>query len=317
MKRLILWSLLLFPLCVQAQQQTEYNRKGDEAMRRKDYQDAKMWYEEGVSYCDPYSINQLTAIWVREESMHSPMGPVMGKCLQCLNSMAISKKDTLAIKKLILFYTDGIGTARDENSANSWREMLTQLRNPYPRSGKTREKMRFFAGFSSLPPVAPYGIQIGGISTVGWYVRVRTNMVTPRNTELNGEKIEFTNNRIPVFDARDEMYRFLPESRNSIRKSLWMGTAGLVFKVAPALCLSAGAGYAQYGEAHEYEMIDRVTGLPGERNWAGNTDTSYRNVAIDVDATVSLGKRFYGTAGCCVLNLKYIYPSVGIGIFLN
>jgi hypothetical protein len=316
MKRLILWSLLIFPFCVMAQQQTEYNQKGDEAMRRKDYQDAKMWYEEGVSYCDPYSINQLTAIWMREESMHSSMGPVMNKCLNCLNSIAISKKDTIAMKKLILFYTEGIGTARDENSANSWQEMLTQHRSPNPpvyRPGKPREKMNFFVGYSSLLPIAPYGIQVGGAGTVGWYVRVRTNMVFRRKTELYGENIEYTNRRIPVFDTWDETYRYLSGSQ----KSLWMGTAGLVFKIAPAVCLSAGAGYVQYEEAYEYEKIDRITGMPGERGWTRNKDISYQSVAIDVDAMFVFGKRFYGTAGCSVLNLKYVYPSVGVGVFLN
>jgi hypothetical protein len=317
MKRLILWSLLIFSFCcVQAQQQTEYNRKGDEAMRRKDYRDAKMWYEEGVSYCDPYSINQLTLIWVTDANMHSSMGPVMNKCLNCLNNMAISKKDTLAMKKLILFYTDGIGTAKDENSANSWHEMLMQLRNPYPSVGpkKSREKMKFFIGFSSLPPVAPYGIQIGGTSAVGWYVRARTNMVFPHNdTALNGEKIEYTNGRIPVFDAQDEMYRSLPE----IQKSMWMGTGGLIFKVSPAVRLSAGAGYVQYEETHEYEKIDPITSLPGERGRVINKDVSFRSVAIDADAMILLGKRFYGTVGCSVLNLKFIYPSAGIGIFFN
>lgn len=50
----------VFPLGLLAQQRTEYNRKGDEAMKRLDYSDAKMWYEEGVSQCDAYSIDQLT-----------------------------------------------------------------------------------------------------------------------------------------------------------------------------------------------------------------------------------------------------------------
>lgn len=56
MKRL--WILTLFvalPMCLLAQQKTEYNRKGDEAMKRLDYSDARMWYEEGVVQCDPYS----------------------------------------------------------------------------------------------------------------------------------------------------------------------------------------------------------------------------------------------------------------------
>ncbi len=54
MKRL--WILTLFvalPMCLLAQQKTEYNRKGDEAMKRLDYSDARMWYEEGVVQCDP------------------------------------------------------------------------------------------------------------------------------------------------------------------------------------------------------------------------------------------------------------------------
>lgn len=49
MKRL--WILIFFvvlPMCLLAQQKTEYNRKGDEAMKRLDYSDARMWYEEGV-----------------------------------------------------------------------------------------------------------------------------------------------------------------------------------------------------------------------------------------------------------------------------
>ena len=65
MKRL--WIFILFvavlPGYMMAQQQTDSNRKGDEAMRRQDYRLATMWYEEGVIQCDSYSIDQLTTIW--------------------------------------------------------------------------------------------------------------------------------------------------------------------------------------------------------------------------------------------------------------
>jgi hypothetical protein len=330
MRQLILWSLLLFPLCVQAQRQTEYNQKGDEAMRRKDYRDAKLWYEEGVSYCDPYSINQLTAIWVTDESMHLSLGPVMNKCLDCLNSMAISKKDTLAMKKLILFYSDGIGTSKDENSANSWREMLMQLRNPYPelyRPKKQQKKTFFFAGLSSLPPVAPYGIQLGGGGSVGWYVRARSNLVFPRKTNgvecVNGEKngTDYSG-KIPAFDETGQLYRFIPSGDETFaegEKSMLIGTAGLMFKIVPNVYLSAGAGYVKYDVSYEYEKIDKNSALPVEngRGWARNKDISYQSVAVDVDAMVVMGKWFYATAGCSVLDLKYIYPNVGVGIFFN
>ena len=45
---LLLMLTCCLPWCTQAQRQTEYNRKGDEALERKDYRDAKMWFEEGV-----------------------------------------------------------------------------------------------------------------------------------------------------------------------------------------------------------------------------------------------------------------------------
>ena len=47
-RRIWIWLMcVLLPLGVMAQQRAEYNRKGDEAMKRLDYSDAKMWYEEG------------------------------------------------------------------------------------------------------------------------------------------------------------------------------------------------------------------------------------------------------------------------------
>ncbi|MDR2469804.1 MAG: hypothetical protein LBD27_04910 [Tannerella sp.] len=326
MKKKTVWILILFPLYVQAQL-TEYNQKGDEAMQQKDYQDAKMWYEEGVSYCNPYSINRLIDIWTEDRSIRSSMGPVMNKCLDCLHNMAISRRDTLAMKKLIFFYTEGIGTSKDETSANSWQEMLEQIRNPYvagqSRPGKPREKMKFFAGFSASS-VAPVGIQIGSTGAVGWYARIRTNLVFPQNTAVKCENGRESGGNytgtIPEFDHKSppEMYRF---TSAALKKSLWTGTVGIVFRVMPNVYLSAGAGYAQYSVLHEYEKIDNAgSPVPNSRGWAINTDESFKSAAIDVDAKVVFGKQFYGTAGCSMLHLKstkHIYPNIGIGYFFT
>lgn len=91
----------VFPLGLLAQQRTEYNRKGDEAMKRLDYSDAKMWYEEGVSQCDAYSIDQLTTIWLSNERMRPSMRSLMNKCLNCLTVKA-TEDDPDAISKLII-----------------------------------------------------------------------------------------------------------------------------------------------------------------------------------------------------------------------
>ena len=109
----ILIVFILFPWAALAQQQTEYNRKGDEALKRKDYRDAKMWFEEGVSYCDAYSIDKLTEIWLINERMRPSMRSLMNKCLNCLNVRG-TEQDTTAMHQLILYYDKGIGAPANE-----------------------------------------------------------------------------------------------------------------------------------------------------------------------------------------------------------
>ena len=162
MKKIIILSLLLLPLSLWAQRQTEYNRNGDAAMELKDYDAAMFWYDQGVLDCNRHSINKLTEIWRADSTMHASMRVVMGRCLSCLDEDAHAK-DSLAIKQIIEYYSEGIGTAPNEVSANSWKEQLEQLRQPVtniyiPQAQK--ERMKFFAGYH-VSPIAPFGIQVG------------------------------------------------------------------------------------------------------------------------------------------------------------
>jgi len=186
MKRL--WILTLFvvlPMCLLAQQKTEYNRKGDEAMKRLDYSDARMWYEEGVVQCDPYSIGQLTSIWLANQRMRPSMHSLMNKCRACLELMA-NNKDTTAISQLIVYYTEGIGASKNETLAKSWQDRLETLRKPvepvfYPSANqmkpdKPKEPMKFFVGYA-YSIEAPYGLTVGGLkSRLGWFARFKTNL---------------------------------------------------------------------------------------------------------------------------------------------
>ena len=171
MKRL--WILTLFvalPMCLLAQQKTEYNRKGDEAMKRLDYSDARMWYEEGVVQCDPYSIEQLTSIWLANQRMRPSMHSLMNKCRACLELMA-NNEDTTAISQLIIYYTEGIGTSKNETLAQSWQDRLETLRKPvepvfYPSANPIKpdtpkEPMKFFIGYA-YSIEAPYGYRCAG-----------------------------------------------------------------------------------------------------------------------------------------------------------
>ncbi|MDR2918145.1 MAG: hypothetical protein LBV72_02115 [Tannerella sp.] len=332
MKNIILLMLLFIPFFAEAQRQTEYNRKGDEAMKQMDYQIAKFWYEEGVLDCDRYSIDQLTSIWMADESMRISMEPVMNRCLTCLTEAATERKDTLAMNKLIVYYTEGIGTSPNESSATYWKEQLGQFRTPFyqratvVRERKPKDPMKFFAGYH-LSFAAPYGVQMGAMNeTWGFYVRFRTNMSFHSDSQvecINGDK---GTGIIPEFVKDGTLYEFLkkddtPVSQNPDKNekvkgksSSFIATAGFMLKAFPNTYISVGAGYVERNVFYRYGKINPTASEGFESyGWAKNTDVSIQGVALDVDATVKFAKNFYGSVGCTFLNIEKVTPTIGIG----
>lgn len=324
----ILIVLLLTPFIVEAQRQTEYNRKGDEAMKQMDYQIARMWYEEGVLSCDRYSINQLTSIWMADESMHVSMGPVMAKCLNCLTEAATERKDSLAMQRLIVYYTEGIGATPSESSATYWKEQLEQLRNPFYLTigGMPKDRMKFFVGYHASS-IAPFGLQVGAMNdTWGFYVRIRTDMSFLNSQETCKNGGENRTGIIQRFEDDGIYYDFLnkdgtPAERGGKvagKASTLIGTGGIMFRAFPDVYLSVGAGYARYDVFYRYGIVEPLHSEEYTSiGWAKNTDVSLNGVALDLDATVRFAGRFYGTVGCTLLHFERITPSIGIGFIFN
>lgn len=307
MKRL--WILILLvvalPGCLMAQQLTDYNRKGDEAMARKDYSDARMWYEEGIAQCDSYSIDQLTTIWKTNKQMRVSMRSLMTKCLNCLLQKA-GADDTVAISHLIVYYTDGIGVAANDKMASNWSKRLETLRRPYPsqKESKPREPMKFFVGYAfSLE--APYGLTIGGVGErFGWYARFRTNIsFNDYSTECKG-----TDEVIPKPD--NESYKF----SNEKKVNCLAASAGLVIKCTSWLYTSVGLGYGKRELLYEYTTIDKNDTGKQNTYWAKHIDNSYEGVAADLDFMVKFG-HVYVSAGCNTINFKYVDLNAGVGVF--
>lgn len=317
------------PFVAVAQRQTEYNRKGDEAMRRMDYPIAKFWYEEGVQNCDRYSIDQLTSIWMADQSMHVSMGPVMNKCLNCLAEAATERRDTLAMKKLIVYYQEGIGMASNEASAVYWKEQLEQLRNPFytviADGDRPRDPMKFFMGYNASL-VAPFGVQFGAMNeNWGFYIRFRTNMSFQGSSQVRCENGDDGGGVIPDFENK-RIYHFLKKDGTKAedgekidgKSSALIGTAGFMFKAFPNVYLSVGAGYVKRDVFYRYGEIDPVESKNYiNTGWAKNTNISIDGVALDIDATVKLADRFYGTLGCTLLNFEKVTPGIGIGFIFN
>ena len=316
MKKLWIFILgvLLLPGSIIAQQKTEYNIKGDDAMARQDYRDAKMWYEEGAVQCDPYSVNQLTTIWLDNEEMRLSMRSIMSKCLNCLIDRA-TENDTTAIKKLIVYYSEGIGTSINEEYSNYWKEKLESYHRPpvvtekntfvEKKNHKPRKKMKFFIGYSFSPTV-PYGITIGGVARRGgWYARFKTNMSFRDYTkECNDAR---------VLDVRkDVYYQFTPGMKKKTNSH--MGTAGLVIKCTPWLYTSVGLGYGERSLLWHYTAYSYTNNNIQEEAWCKNIDSSYKGIAGDIDVMVKLGP-VYISAGCSTISFEYIDLNAGLGVF--
>lgn len=314
MKKLwILILLFVWPTYMMAQQHTEYNRKGDDAMKRQDYVDAKMWYEEGVGQCDNYSISQLTTIWLKNENMRPSMRSLMNKCLNCLNVWG-TENDTTAVNKLVVYYTEGIGTPRSEELATYWTDRLTKLREPVeltyapqePIDTRPRERMKFFVGYS-YSIQAPYGVTVGGVARrMGWYVRFKTNMSFADYTgECNN-----SNGGTVIGISNNESYQF--SNRKKINS--YAGTAGMVVKCTPWLYTSVGLGYGErvllnFYKTNSYDDVNKHREI-----WCKNIDSSYKGIAADLDVMVKLGPIFL-SAGCNTINFKYIDLNAGLGVF--
>ncbi|MDH6306339.1 hypothetical protein M2459_000326 [Parabacteroides sp. PF5-5] len=294
---------IVLPFCLIAQQQTEYNRKGDEAMKRLDYSDARLFYGEGVPNCDLYSINQLTTIWLANEQMRSSMHNQMSRCFNCLSVKAL-ENDSIAISKLIIYYTEGIGTPKSDEWTTYWEERLEELRNPpqlredYSETKPSRPSMNYFAGYTYSTQM-PIGITVGGVGErFGWYARFKTNA---------------------SFQSFDEEFSGdSPKGASAIgvsdKKSAYAVTAGMLYKCNSRLYLSAGAGYGKRDLLWQFAKVDDNGDATNETKWYKKTDDSYNGVAVDLDCMFRIGV-VYLSAGCSTINFKYVDLNAGIGVF--
>ena len=315
MKKFIILSLLILPFAVKAQVQTEYNQKGDAAKDQKDYQLAMFWYEQGIPNCDRYSIGQLTAIWKADETMRASMRVVMGKCLLCLTEQG-QGNDTIAIKQLIDYYSEGIGTVKNESNANYWKGQLERSRKPvtdFYVPVEPKERVNYFVGYHASM-IAPFGIQVGGMGkSVGWYVRLRSNFAF-QETQYDAEIVKVNDQnqlKIQQLDNEKVFYR----ATGSRKETNLMGSVGIMFKTVSNLHVSAGVGYWDRKYSREFVRVNDNGTVQASSGWARVVNNSKNGIMIDLDGTYIISGRFYGSLGGTLLNFNYVYPNIGIGIF--
>ncbi len=313
-----IWILIMFsllPLSMVAQQNTDYNKKGDEALIRADYTDARMWFEEGVIYCNKYSINRLTEIWLNNETMRSSMRSLMNKTLNCLTVMA-NEDDTTAIVLLKTYYQNGIGIPENQDLANHWDERLNQInrRNdlfetistaPDVESPKVYP-MHFFVGYN-YSVQSPFGITVGGIKhRMGWYARFRSDFSFSSGIDYTCKGSEEMISIVPD----NTPFRFTNKKKTDNLAAL----GGFIVKCTPWLYTSLGLGYGTRKTFCEFVTLNDTDYRKEQAYWAKNTDYSYNGLAADFDIMIRFGS-FFISGGCNTLNFKYIDLNAGTGIF--
>ncbi|MDR0537669.1 MAG: hypothetical protein LBH04_06475 [Tannerellaceae bacterium] len=313
---------ILFIICVSvppiasAQQSTEYNRKGDEALRKKDYNDARLYYSEGIANCDMYSINKLTAIWKDNVNLRNSLHSLMNRCLGCLNNGA-AQKDSDAIALLSEYYMEGIGTQRSPEMSAHWANELKNFNNTeeeeqvetYTGSKREVPRTRIFAGYT-FSLYTPIGITFGAFGPKkGWYGRIKTNAVFRK---YDGEMTLATNENgreLPPASLEDYLKR--EQSMSTLALS-----GGMMFHIDDLLSFSLGLGYFKTDRIFAYTRLDDAGNIIGDKQYFKVKNYSYQGAIAEVDGIWAIGKLYVAAGiGSHISSRLYLDFNISAGIF--
>jgi hypothetical protein len=308
-----------------AQADTDYNRKGDQALQRHDYMDARMWYSEGIEDCDKYSIRRLTTLWNNQASMRSSMHVLMSRCFECLGNQVLSG-DTDAMLSLSEYYKKGIGVEIDTIKSEFWEKRAMGLYigghyngktnatiidtikviDPTPKNATKKEPFyKDFEYFVSYSPswLMPAGISFGILNDgkLGFYLDYRMNL------DLTKSELECENGIIPGLDPN--LYAKSEEATE--RWNHYMITTGVIFPVINNAFITLGAGY---GRRDLYRRIPVGTKLTEELSLILYRDIkdSYQGVSMQLGGSYRY-KYLIFSGGINSISFKDLDGYVGLG----
>ena len=289
-----IFSIML--LNVKAQTQS-YNVQGDIAFEKKEYQDARIYYSEGVPRCEIYSIRRLKEIWELQPQMRSSMNLIMRNSYKCLDSLA-EQQDRDAMLLISDFYKMGIGTKVDSLKAEYWlkeygkslglsvvaptidtvriidsSKVIPVIIPPVARKSILSNKFYSFLAYTySL--FEPAGVTIGFYDKFGFYLSYRT--------DLNSGNYDYTcnNRKVPEIGIENPSYEFARE-----RWKCNMSVGGVFFPVFDRkFFLSVGGGYSERNYFREIvSLSDQSFGKNGQSSaWCLNTEASYKGWAAEI-----------------------------------
>jgi len=297
-----------------AQSSTFYNFQGDQALQKKDYQTARIWYSEGLDSCDRYCIQKLVEIWKNQSSMRESMQLPMIKCFNCMKTIVEDREPDM-MRLFSEFYRLGIGTPPDSVLYKYWHEEwvksmgVTPLHEDssvikIPRKSLLSNRFYSFLTYT-YSPTMPYGFTAGiCFDKIGGYVSGRTDF-----NSINAA-YECNNTKVPVIGVENPLYEFNRESWHSR-----MITGGLLYPIVTnRLFISVGGGYGKR-EYYREIITDNPDGFStdNKREWCLNTEASYEGWTLEIGG-MFVWKKLIVAGGVNSTEFKDKDVYVGLGI---
>jgi len=163
-------------------------------------------------------------------------------------------------------------------------------------------KKKFFLAFSGNTS-APFGLSIGQIGKIGWYITARSN----QNFNLSSS-YECNDEQITNYSA-ETYYSFDGESK-IVRYSL---TAGLTYQAGKNVYFYAGGGYGTKDllwHINEYNYDD--DSKTGD-DYAKNTNYSYSGIEAEAGIIINTGSFFF-SVGASSQSFKRLDGNFSIGL---
>ena len=147
---------------------------------------------------------------------------------------------------------------------------------------------------------------MGGIvGRLGWYIAAQSNFSFQGHTAT----CRTADGRF-IIEGQSGYYGYMDRKQANVL----MASVGLMIRTLPGIYTSVGAGYWQRDLIRQYGTADNAGNIY-QRAWAKDLDASEKGLKVDLGATYLLPRgRYYVTGECTVLNFRYLYPALGVGM---
>lgn len=151
--------------------------------------------------------------------------------------------------------------------------------------------------------VTPFGLRIGMLGKVGWYIEARASLMALEKPMYNYE-----NGSIVDYDKHG-YYRFTDNEGYSAYSIL----VGVTFQVSRKVYIYGGVGYGIENSLVEIDEFDYESNTKTASNLVNMNELS--NSGFEIDAGVMLRfNKFLISGGATTINFKTINGTIGIGL---